>query len=128
MSERRRVLRYLLAGGFNTAATFALYAGLVFVGVGYQLANVAGWVMGLLMAYAWSRWFVFRDAAMPARTSSQFARFSFMHAASYAASAFLLYLLIERWGCGKIAAQAVVIPFIVLLNFSASKYIVFRPA
>ena len=128
MRDARRVLRYLLAGGFNTAATFAVYTALVLIGVGYQVANAAGWIFGLVNAYALGRWFVFRDAAAPERSSSQFVQFALVHVTSYAVSALLLLLLVEGWDCGKIAAQAIVIPVVVLLNFTASKYFVFRSA
>jgi putative flippase GtrA len=128
MARLPPLLRYLLAGGLNTAATFALYAVLVSMGVGYQVANLAGWVFGLLNAYALGRWFVFREAAAPVRSSSQFGQFALLHVTSYAASALLLHLLVGSWGWGKIAAQALVIPVVVLLNFTASKYIIFRSA
>lgn len=128
MPRLHPLLRYLVAGGLNTAATFALYAALVLLGVGYQLANLAGWIFGLLNAYALGRWFVFREAPAPARSSAQFAQFAVLHVTSYAVSALLLHLLVGSWGWGKIAAQAIVIPAVVILNFTASKYIIFRPA
>lgn len=128
MRKAPHVARYLFAGGFNTAATFAIYTALVLAGVGYQLANAVGWVFGLVNAYILGRWFVFRDAARPVRSTSQFIHFALVHATSYAVSALLLLLLVGGWGFGKIAAQAIVIPVVVILNFTASKYLVFRPA
>jgi putative flippase GtrA len=126
MPKLQPLLRYLVAGAGNTAATFALYAALVMVGVDYQLANAIGWVFGLMNAYVLGRWFVFREARAPVRSSSQFVQFAIVHVASYALSAFLLLLLVGNWGWDKIAAQAIVIPAVVLVNFTASKYLVFR--
>src|SRR6476469_709133 len=55
----RELVRYVLAGGFNTAATYAAYVALLPV-VGYAISYTLTYAAGIALAYYLSARFVFR--------------------------------------------------------------------
>ena len=42
------VMRFVLVGVLNTAFSYLIYALLLFIGLGYQLANLSALVIGIL--------------------------------------------------------------------------------
>lgn len=59
---RGETLRFLLAGGINTAATFALYW-LLLPGFGYAVAYTIVFVLGIALSYVLNLLFVFKSSA-----------------------------------------------------------------
>lgn len=57
-SNRARFLRFLVAGGTNTAITFVLYLGLLRV-LDYTWSYVLAFVAGVVLAYLMQRYLVF---------------------------------------------------------------------
>ena len=60
----RELLRYLLAGGVNTAATYAVYLGLLPV-VGYRWAYGVAFAVGIGLSWALLRHLVFARPGKP---------------------------------------------------------------
>lgn len=52
-------LRFVLAGGLNTAVTYVMYLGLLRV-AGYQLSYAIAFVTGIFISYVLGRLFVFK--------------------------------------------------------------------
>ena len=75
---RYTILRFLLAGGFNTAATFVIYVGLVQF-LPYAVAYTFAFATGIAISYALNRSFVFR--ARGSRTA--LALFPFVYVFQY---------------------------------------------
>jgi putative flippase GtrA len=59
MSECGSGLRFLLAGGVNTAVTYLLYLGLLRM-TSYQISYAIAFVSGIAISYVLSRLFVFK--------------------------------------------------------------------
>lgn len=57
---RSRFLRFLLSGGINTGATYAIYLALLHT-FDYKAAYTIAYVTGILLSYALNRTFVFRS-------------------------------------------------------------------
>lgn len=61
MARLPRVLRFLLSGGFNTAASYGVYL-LLLQGLGHRWAYVASFVFGMVLSFVLLRWLVFQNA------------------------------------------------------------------
>ena len=128
MTEIGRVLRFLLAGGANTLLTLAAYAGLVFAGMAYPVANACAWTLGLFVSFLMGKVYVFRDHRRPLRRShGQLLGFAVVHLLAFLLSTGLLMFLVERAGMGSVRAQFVVIPLVAAFNFLCTRLFVFRP-
>ena len=95
----RQALRYLLAGGVNTAFSYAVYLALLTV-MAYQLAYLLAFLSGIAVSYLLMRYTVFRQAGR---------RFSMGWVAlSHLGQLGLGLLLVEAWvrGVGGPAAWA----------------------
>lgn len=64
--ERLRPLRYLIAGGVNTAVSYGSYALALHAGLTLALASLVGLLAGIAVGFFTQGRFVFRDAS-PAR-------------------------------------------------------------
>ncbi|MFO1305809.1 MAG: GtrA family protein [Burkholderiales bacterium] len=109
------VPRFLLAGVFNTALTYAIYV-LLLRFVPYAVAFTLAYVMGILVSYALNARFVFRRQA----SWKSFVRFPFVYVAQYLAGLLLVSLLVEwlsvpAW-LAPVAALAVTIPLTYVLS------------
>lgn len=123
------MVRFGLAGGVNTVLTFVVYAVLVQEGVAYPLANLLAWILGICCSYFLNLLFVFGGKSRPQRGSPrQFATFGAIYAVNFGISSLALIGLVESGLVGPIRAQFVVIPLIVVLNYAASKFLIFRRA
>ena len=61
MSERHKVLRFLISGAVNTTLTYAAYLGLLGL-IGYVPAYTIAYIAGIALSYALNTIFVFRAA------------------------------------------------------------------
>lgn len=116
---RRRWLRFLLVGGVNTAASYAVYAALLLAGLPYALANLGGLVFGILFGFRTHAALVFRQ--MPGR---RFPRFFAGWAVLYGVNILLIGGML-RLGLDAYWAGALAIPPMALLSYLVQKQFVF---
>ena len=106
--------RFLVVGGANTAASYAVYLLLLLV-VDYRVAYTAAFVAGLAWGYLMHARFVF-DARVGARS---LAAYLATYAAMYVVSLLVLYVAVTRIGIpkplGMLASLAVTVPTSFLL-------------
>ena len=115
------VVRHIAAGSFNTALSFAIYAGAVQSGLHYTLANVIAWTVSLAIAFVLGSIYVFRKPIEYAR----FPPFVLSNIASLILSTAMLFTLVDVFSVSPLMAQAIVIPILVVVNFCAARYLVF---
>ncbi len=97
-------LRYLVAGGVNTLATYALLVALMRV-LPYLAAYTSAYVLGIALGYALQSRFVF-GVPIAWRTAL---RFPLAYIAQYAFGALLLWLLVSRMHVAPDLAAIVVV-------------------
>jgi putative flippase GtrA len=106
--------RFLLVGGANTAASYAVYLLLLLV-VDYRIAYTVAFVAGLIGGYLMHARFVF-DAAPGMRSVAAYLA---TYAVMYLVSLLVLYLAVTRMGIpkplGMLASLAVTVPMSFLL-------------
>jgi putative flippase GtrA len=106
--------RFLLVGGANTAASYAIYLLLLFV-VDYRIAYTVAFIAGLVGGYLLHARFVF-DARPGTRSAIAYLA---TYAGMYVVSLLVLYVAVARLGVpkplGMLAALAFTVPASFLL-------------
>ena len=122
------LFRYAVVGGLTTAVNVGAFALLHnALGIHYQIANAAAWILSVLFAFAGSKWFVFRDEARePGALLRQLAGFFGSRLLTLLIEAGLMELLVTALGMDAVAAKVLCNVVVIVLNFVLSKRFVFR--
>lgn len=110
--------RFVLSGGFNTIATYALY--LVLLGFfSYQISYAVAYVSGVILAYYLNSKLVFK--------SNQGLRsvllFPLVYVVQYIWNGFVLWVAVEKFGVNSEFALLVVILLFVPVSYFLSRKI-----
>jgi len=118
------LLKYLLAGTFNTAVAFVTYWCLVrFFLTPPWLANIAGISLSFLSGFLLSKWIVFTSSR---KTSSiLIAKYAAVLLIQYVIGTAIIYIMI-RFGLSKVEAYLVALPTMVAISFGLQRYWVFK--
>lgn len=106
----------------NTALNYAVYALLLFAGVGYVLAVTFSFAIGLVINFKTNARFVFDD-----KSNRRFLLYVLTWLALYYANVQSIGWMVGR-GIDSYLAGALMIPPIALAAYLAFKYVVFRKA
>lgn len=114
-------MKYVLAGGLNTAICFAVYLGLVKLGLDYVFANFIAWVVGVGISFSLNLKFVFRSAYHHKKL------FGFISSSVFCLilSTAVLSILVTAIGMSASSAAFVATPCVIVANFLLLKYLVF---
>lgn len=116
--------RYVGSGALNTVVGFAVIFGMTALGTSPYLANIAGYVVGLVLGFWTARAFVFRSTGAISREGW---RYLIAFGISW-----LLNFMVLRWGIKTagmepMAAQLVAACGYSLIMFFFGRYCVFSP-
>jgi putative flippase GtrA len=120
--ETRRVLKFTLVGVANTFVALVSYAVLIQLGVSYVVAGPIGWTAGVLHGYTWNRIWTFDSAA---HYTALMTKYAAVAAVGLLLNTGLLALLVGAMGAGKLAAEVIALPVVVLTTFVLNRYWVF---
>lgn len=112
-------LRFLLAGGFNTAITYLVYLGALQV-VPYRFAYTASFALGIVLGYAINTWFVFK---VPWSWPKMLA-YPLVYLMQYVVGLLVLSLLVEHGWVDKRVAPLLVVIVTLPLTFVASRFLI----
>ena len=115
-----QAIRFVLVGVLNTTFSYFIYAGLLFVGLSYQLANFLALVLGVLFSFRTQGHLVFRNT-----DNRLLGRFVISWAVIYISVIYLIGKIIAT-GFNAYLAGALALPFSVALSYLSQKYFVFR--
>jgi len=118
-----QALRFGLVGVMNVVINAAIYSCLVYVGVHYVLASAAGTMIGIINAFLWGKFFVFRrnGAALP-QLYRTIAVYSIQIAISWAG----LVILIELLKMNPYSAYVANIAVVTMVSFLGLKHFAFK--
>lgn len=119
-----QVLRFLVVGGLATLTDALIFMLLVRGGLDPRLANMISFPLSAVLAFLLHRSWTFAAREEPA--GGQALRFALMCCAGLALSTAVLWALAPQ--LGPLPAKAVAICGTVVLNFSLSRWLVFRRA
>ncbi|SDG47232.1 Putative flippase GtrA (transmembrane translocase of bactoprenol-linked glucose) [Dyella sp. 333MFSha] len=115
---KSRLLRFLISGGVNTAATYGVYlAGLQ--AMGYRAAYTVAYVFGIVLAFAINRTFVFQTH----RGWRSVIMFPFVYLAQYLFSMAVVWMWIEKLHLPKEIAPLIAIVLSIPLTFTLSRFV-----
>jgi putative flippase GtrA len=123
---QRRLVRFLLVGGFNTVFGFGLFAALQLTlgeRVHYLVLVVVSTVVSVLEAYVVQRWLVWR---VHGRWWRELLRFSSVYAGGLGVNLVLLPLLVEVAGMPVLLSQGIVTAVNALGTFAVHRSFTFR--
>jgi putative flippase GtrA len=112
-------LRFCLVGLANTLITLGLFYLLDKLHVQYILASVIAYGAGILNGYFWSTRSVFKTKG----TAANFTKFILVNLLGIGLNALLMLLFVDVLHVQpRVLAQAFVVPFTFVANFSLNKY------
>ena len=119
-SPARQLAGFVLAGIFNTAFSYGIYALGLWLGLSYPVANFVSMIIGVLAGFVTQGHFVFRK--LEARRFPFFVLFWLL---MWGLNVLLIRLLLPLAGGNAYAAGALALIVIVPLSFLVQKYLVF---
>ncbi len=123
----REVILYLIFGVLTTVVSFASYRALLWCGVHYIVAQVVSWAAAVAFAFVTNKLFVFGDKASDGGTLfRQIWQFVRVRLASGVLETALLWVLVDLLTLGEGIAKIPVAVITVVVNYIASKLLVFR--
>lgn len=111
--------RFLCIGAVNTIFGYCAYAFLVILGIDYRVALTISTILAVLFNYYTNGRFVFLNSG-----KSVLLKFILLNVTMYILNQILLITLVSL-GMGKLVAQAVIIPVIIIITFVINKKWVF---
>ena len=119
-AKSRHIVRFVVVGAVNTSFSYLIYAGMLFLGLSYQLANFIALVLGILFSFKTQGRLVFDNP-----DNRLFGRFVISWALIYLCTITLIGWIIAL-GFDAYSAGALALPFSVVLSYLTQKYFVFR--
>lgn len=116
-------LRYLLVGGFNTAAVYILFAAAVCWGkLSYQTAIILVYVIGVNVSIFTMRYYVFRSSGNLKR---EYVRAWSVYFVTMLINYAAMFVMVDVCAVNELAAQAVYTVCITILTYILHKYFSF---
>ena len=122
------VTKFTLVGAANFVLTFIVFTAMLKVlSVNYLLSLGAAWVVGMLFSYILNFAWVFKPE-QKLQFKDRFLRFVLASVFSIALNMLALSYIVEHTGFDPFYVQMLLIPLIVIFNYSTAKYWSLRPA
>jgi putative flippase GtrA len=123
----KEIMNYLIFGVLTTIVNIALFWGMVsYFDWNYQIATVVAWVLSVAFAYITNKRYVFHSKSFAwSVIEKELIQFYFFRVISLLFDLFLMYLFIELVHVGEIYAKVIANIVVILINYMASKWIVF---
>ncbi len=126
-TKHREVIMYLIFGALTTAVSFGVYYVLLWCSVHYIAAQAVSWAAAVVFAFVTNKLFVFDDKATDGGTLfRQLWQFVSVRIASGVFETVLLWLLVDVLTISEDIAKIPVAVITVVVNYIASKLLVFR--
>jgi putative flippase GtrA len=115
-------MRFLVAGGINTGATYLIYLAVLFV-ASYRIAYTVAFAAGIVIAYLLNSWSVFKVPL----SWKKLLQYPVVYVVQYVAGLILLTVLVDAFGMDKRIAPLVNVVVLIPLTFVLSRYILAHP-
>lgn len=116
-------VRFLIAGGINTAFSFICFSILMyFIGM-KEIAVTINLIIAVFFNYNTSARFVFRDKGMKLR---KIIKFYIVYCVTYPLNLLHLRITVDIWGWNVYLSQFITLLYMPLINFLLQRKLVFR--
>jgi putative flippase GtrA len=123
LRDNRQFLLYCVIGASGVTLDFLVYSILVRAGLHVQVANAAGYTSGTILSFILNARFNFKTRDWVALRFLSFCAVGFL---GWAASAGLLYVLVDRLAWNKYLAKLATILVVVILQYNLNRIFSFR--
>ena len=118
--------KFTLVGAVNFVLTFIVFTAMLkFLSLNYLLSLGVAWIVGMLFFYVFNFVWVFKPE-QKIQFKARFFRFFLASVFSIALNMLVLSYIVERSDFDPFYAQMVLIPLVVIVNFSTAKFWSFR--
>jgi putative flippase GtrA len=122
------VTKFTIVGSINFALTFLIFFILVkLINVNYLVSLTLVWAVGIFFSYLLNFLWVFKPEQR-LQFKERFVKYYLSYLLSFALNFSALSHITEYTGFDPFYAQAILTPFIVVFNFSTTKYWSLRPS
>ena len=121
-------IKFGLVGLSNTLLSYVVYCVLVKLNTHYQIANIVGFIVGVLNSYYWNNRYVFKTNNGEKRNhiKTLFKTFVAYGITGLLLQGFLLWLFVEKFDIDSLIAQLLGLCITVPLNFVLNKFWSFK--
>lgn len=118
MNKYYQFIKFSLVGVLNTVIYMLIYFILLKVQVNYLIANIIGYIAGMINGYFWNVVWVFKKYDS---LKSSFIKFTIVNCFTLLLSEGFLYIFVEKFYFDKYFSQILTISIVVFINFIANK-------
>ena len=128
MKRKKEVISYLFFGVLTTLINILSYVVLSkLFEVDYKLATTIAWVISVLFAFITNKLYVFNSKETNiVLVAKEFSSFTIFRLLSYLMDLGVMVLMIEWLKTDDLIAKIVANFFVVIFNYFASKYVIFK--
>ena len=120
------VTKFTTVGASNFVLTFIVFTAMLKVfGFNYLLSLGSAWMVGMLFSYVLNFSWVFKPEKK-IQFKTRFFQFLFASVCSIGLNMIVLHFIVEHFIFDPLYVQMMLIPLIVILNYSTAKYWSFR--
>ena len=128
MNRFREMVSYLIFGVLTTVVNIVCFWVLdKGMGVDYKMATVLAWTLAVVFAFFTNKKYVFQSKSSSFRSVlREFGSFIFFRLLSLLLDLACMILLVELLAVDSLLAKVIANVFVVIFNYFASKFVVFR--
>jgi putative flippase GtrA len=123
MKKYIQFIKFGIVGLGNTLITFIVYFILVKLSVYYVIANIIGYIAGVINSFFWNSSWVFKKSK---RDLSLLIKFVIVNLITLAITSFILYIGVDKLNVSKYAAQIISTLIGILFNYTLNKLWTFK--
>ncbi|HHM06077.1 MAG TPA: GtrA family protein [Gammaproteobacteria bacterium] len=124
-AERRKLLRFLIVGGVNTAVTYVLYLLLLYLGLPYIVALAVDYAIGIGLGYVLNCHWTFQASQ---RHLCGVLKYCANYAGIFVINLALLILFVETFDMVEALAQIPALALATVVSYAAQRFWVFKSA
>ncbi|MBO1623670.1 GtrA family protein [Bacillus cereus] len=127
-NKTKEIFNYLFFGGLTTLINIVTYfICATLVGMDYKIATTIAWIVAVLFAYITNKKYVFNSQqANLTHALKEFFYFMGFRILSYFIDLFAMIAFIEWLGINDLITKVIANIIVVVFNYFASKYVIFR--
>jgi putative flippase GtrA len=128
LRKHREILLYLIFGGATTLVNFIFYAVASFgLGLSAWLSSIIAWVFAVSFAFVTNKIYVFESKTKDKiGLAREFSLFIGARIASGAINTALMYIFVDILAFNELVMFALCQIFVIVFNYVASKWLIFR--
>lgn len=120
---KKEFIKFGIVGVSNTLITFVVYNILLKIGINYLVANIIGYICGMINGFIWSKNWVFR---VNKESKMYFIKFALVNLLSLAVSTGLLMVLVKQLSLNSTITQLITTCITVVINYLLNKIYTFK--